>query len=368
MHKPSICLNMIVKDEAKNMPRCLESIKDVVDHYLINDNGSSDNTPKLIKQIMDGYGIAGEVYSSPWVSFGHNREEALQRVYQDGRWDYCLFMDADSTLHYTDGVFSNLTADCYLAEWRLGSIAYKMPFLLSLRREWHWKGVVHNYVTGNGKTKEALDGVWLEVVAGGGAKSHGLTSEEKFLKDARLLEEELKKNPADARSRFYLAQSYRDAGKQALAYKNYMKRVALGGWPEEVYMAMYYGAICKWTVEWVFPLDDFLAAYNYRPLRSEPLYQIAKYYRQTKMYSLAYLFAEIGVTIPYPKDALFVEKNTYEWALLDELSISAYWTGKYSESLELCDRLLANPSLPEHEVNRVKANREFAIRKINADK
>ena len=118
----------------------------------------------------------------------------------------------------------------------------------------------------------------------------------------------------------------------------------------------------------VFPLDDFLAAYNYRPSRAEPLYQIAKYYRETKMYSVAYLFGKMGVAIPYPEDVLFVEKGVYEWALLDELSISAYWTMRYEESKELCDRLLANPGLSEHEVNRIKSNREFAVRKINADK
>lgn len=364
LNKPSICLNMIVKDEAKNMPRCLESVKDIVDYYIINDNGSKDGTPKIIKKIMDGYGINGEVYSSPWVNFGHNREEALQRVYLDGRWDYALIVDADSPLHYEDGVFDNLSADSYLIEWHCGSVTYKLSTLLSLKKEWHWKGVVHNYITGNGRTGTVLNGVWVEAIIGGGAKSHGLTSQEKFLKDAKLLEEELEKNPNDKRSRFYLAQSYRNAGKPALAYKNYMRRVALGGWVEEVYMAMYHGAICKWKAEWVFPLDDFLAAYNYRPSRAEPLYQIAKYYRQTKMYSLAYLFAKMGVTIPCPKDIMFIEKSVYEWRLLDELSIAAYWIGRYEESLELCDGLLVNPNLPELEVDRVKKNREFAVGRI----
>ncbi len=366
--KPLICLSMIVKNESKNMAKCLESAKDVIDYYIINDNGSNDGTPELIKQIMDGYKISGEVYSSPWVNFGHNREEALQRIYQDGRWDYCLFMDADNVLHHEDGVFGDLTADCYLIEWRLRNLVYKVPGLLSLKKEWHWKGVVHNYITGDGKTKEVLNRAWMAATVGGGAKALGLTSQEKFLKDAVLLEGEMKKDPTDARSQFYLAQSYKDAGKLTLAYKHYMRRVALGGWEEEVYTAMYQGAICKWKAERVFPLDDFLVAYNYRPSRAEPLHQVAKNYREAKMYSLAYLFAKVGVSISYPEDVLFVEKDIYEWRLLDELSISAYWTGKYAESLELCDGLLTNPNLPEREVDRVKKNREFAVEKTNADK
>ena len=44
-----------------------------------------------------------------------------------------------------------------------------------------------------------------------GAKSHGVTNEEKYLRDAKLLLDHLKENPNDPRSLFYLAQSYRDA-------------------------------------------------------------------------------------------------------------------------------------------------------------
>lgn len=362
--KPSICLNMIVRDEAKNMPRCLESVKAIVDYYIINDNGSGDGTPELIKQIMDGYGISGEVYSSPWVNFGHNREEALQRVYRDGRWDYCLIIDADAILHYKDGVFDNLTADSYLVEWRPGSIVYKLPSLLSMKSEWHWKGVVHNYISGNGKISEALKDAWIEPITGAGAKSHGLTSQEKFLKDASLLEKELEKNPNDARSRFYLAQSYRDANKPDLAYKNYSGRASMGGWAEEIYESMYQLAMCKWKRDDVFPLDEFLAAYNYRPTRVEPLYQIARYYRLKGMHAIGYIFAKMGAGLPQPDDILFVNKPIYDWMMVDELAVCAYWVGRYEESRELCEKLLRS-DLPGREVERVKKNKEYSERELS---
>lgn len=354
---------MIVKNEVINIPRCLESVKDVVNYYIINDNGSNDNTIGLIKQIMDGYRISGEVYSSPWVDFGHNREEALQRVYQDGRWDYCLIMDADAVLHYKEGAFYNLTDDSYLMEWHSGSVVYRLPTLLSLKKEWHWKGVVHNYITGNGKATDFLNEVWVETIIGGGAKSHGMTSQEKFLRDANLLGKELEKNPTDARSRFYLAQSYKDAGKPDLAYKNYCKRIKMGGWAEEVYESYYQAAMCKWKLDNDFPLDEFLAAYNYRPTRAEPLFQIASHYRKIGMRAIGYIFAKMGASLPLPNDILFVNKSIYDWMILDELAICSYWTGRFEESRQLCEKLLKE-GLPDREVERVKKNMEYAERKL----
>lgn len=41
---PSISLCMIVKNEERNLPRCLDSVQDLVDEIVIVDTGSSDAT------------------------------------------------------------------------------------------------------------------------------------------------------------------------------------------------------------------------------------------------------------------------------------------------------------------------------------
>ena len=255
---------MIVKNEAADIGRCLASVKGIVNYYLIADTGSTDNTPNLIKQLMEG--INGEVVFHDWVNFGYNRDRILQCAYANPSIDYCLFIDADEELVVEDkSVFNNLTADCYYIERRLGSIRYKLPGLINIRTtQWHWKGVVHNYLSGSGKY-ETLAGATIISHGGKGGKSYGVTSREKYMRDAAMLEQELIKSPNDARSRFYLAQSYRDCGDYKLAYENYIKRIALGGWAEEVYQSMLEAAKCKWKIDNVFPLDDFLQAYNYRP-------------------------------------------------------------------------------------------------------
>ena len=51
--KPTICLTMIVKNEAETIKRCIDSVKDHIDYLVICDTGSTDGTQDLIKEIMD---------------------------------------------------------------------------------------------------------------------------------------------------------------------------------------------------------------------------------------------------------------------------------------------------------------------------
>ncbi len=41
---PKLSLSMIVKNEAENLRRCLDSVKGVVDEMIVMDTGSTDDT------------------------------------------------------------------------------------------------------------------------------------------------------------------------------------------------------------------------------------------------------------------------------------------------------------------------------------
>jgi len=96
--KKTICLNMIVKDENHVITRCLESVKSLIDYWVIVDTGSQDGTQDTIKNFLKD--IPGELYERPWVNFGHNRNEALALA-QD-KSDYILFIDADDQLVFSE--------------------------------------------------------------------------------------------------------------------------------------------------------------------------------------------------------------------------------------------------------------------------
>lgn len=69
----NLTLSMIVKNEAPNIQRCLESVAKYIDYYVICDTGSTDNTKEIIKNFFDSKGIPGEILDHEWKHFGHNR-------------------------------------------------------------------------------------------------------------------------------------------------------------------------------------------------------------------------------------------------------------------------------------------------------
>jgi len=202
-----ICLNTIVKNESQSITRMLDSVTGVVDCYLIADTGSTDDTINLIGQSN----ITGDVLEHEWVNFGYNRELILEEA-KKRDIEYCLIIDGDEELIGDKSVFQNLIADGYFIERRIGGFGYMLPSLINIKKvDWHWKGVVHNYLEGS-RNLSVLNGVYIKCHKRKGGKSD-VSSEEKFARDARLLEEELQREPDNRRSRFYLAQSYRDGGQ-----------------------------------------------------------------------------------------------------------------------------------------------------------
>src|SRR5205823_1674521 len=88
---PTICLVMIVKDEAAILERCLQSVKPLISYWLICDTGSTDNTKGIVRTVLRD--VPGELHEDRWVHFGHNRTRGLQRAH--GKADYHLLIDAD---------------------------------------------------------------------------------------------------------------------------------------------------------------------------------------------------------------------------------------------------------------------------------
>ncbi len=365
-----VCLNMIVKNETPVLGRLFNSVKDIISYYVIVDTGSTDGTPEFIKNWMDAAGIPGEVHQQLWVNFGHNRNQALEYAYQSGQADWLLLIDADEELGCTDPLFYQKLQPgiSYSLEKHHSFLRYRLLNLINIKEtRWRWCGVVHEYlerVSGVDKHEPIYD-AWIIYHQGEGVRSRGLTAQQKFLGDARLLATELKKNPKDARSQFYLAQSYNDAGDFKAAYQHYLARATMEGWPEENFVAQYRAGKVALLLNKPYAelTACFLKAYEMRPERgAEPFFQLAVYCRNRHWHNQAYLFAKAGAEIAYPKDTLFVERDIYEWRIFDELAIAAYWTGHYAESKTLCEKLLAMP-LATEDAERIAKNLEFAVQK-----
>jgi predicted GH43/DUF377 family glycosyl hydrolase len=148
------------------------------------------------------------------------------------------------------------------------------------------------------------------------------------MRDIRLLLEALEKNPENLRNWFVLAQSYRDAGHMAEAAKAFARRAEMGGCEAEAWNARLSEARCLRHLgdEGGF-LRSALAAFNQQPHCAEPLYDLARHYREKGMHEASLLFSEPALTLERPKDDnLFVEDFVYRCGLKEEFSISANYS------------------------------------------
>lgn len=362
-----ICLAMIVKNEAQNMRKCLASVKDYIDYWVICDTGSTDGTQELIQQIMDEYKIPGQLMNRPWVDFAHNRTESLQLAALNG--DYTLIIDADDTLEIVSHpeCLKNLKQDVYQFKIVHGDITYFRPQLIRSSIDWKYMGVLHEFLEGPPGVRMAPH-VMMENITMWAAASEargGYAGAKKYMHDALVLEKALLADdlPESMQTRytFYLAQSYRDAGMHDKAMDAYKRRVDLGGWPEEVYYAKYMIAACKARLQYSEAdiIDAFTQAWEYRPSRLDALYDLIRFLGQKERTTLAYALATIAMRIPPSKDILFVRHDVSQWRLLDDYAILAAKTGNIKEAINAYTALMNTThfaKLPEVETNRIKTN------------
>ncbi|CAB4835933.1 unannotated protein [freshwater metagenome] len=358
---PRICLNMIVKDESPVIGRCLDSVRPLIDSWVIVDTGSTDGTQDLIRRHFAD--LPGELHERAWRNFGHNRSEALALA--RGKADYVLIMDADDELEIRDDVDkAALEADAYDVTFLGGGIEFVRSILLSNRLPWRFEGVLHEYVTADGEYSRGHFPGARVIEHREGARTRGVSGDVKYGRDAVVLEAALLDEPDNARYVFYLAQSYRDSSQPAKALAAYERRARMCGWDEELWYSLYQMAKLSETLELdpAVVIYRYLEAYQNRPTRAEPLADLARFHRIRSEWALAHLFASQSLDIERPADRLFVGSACYDWICLDEYAIACYWIGDHSECQRVCRKLLASPLLPENERERVSANLDHSLR------
>ncbi len=357
-----VCLNMIVKNEAHLIERCLRSVRPYVDSWAIVDTGSTDGTQDVIRALLAD--LPGELIDRPWVDFAHGRNQALQLAREHG--DYALMIDADDVFEADAGFsWGALAAPGYALEnvhdvqgswWRVQ--------LMKLGLDWAWEGVVHELpvsVHSTDASKARLAGARIRVL-GGGARSRQ-SPPQRCAQDIEALSAALVEAPDHPRYTFCLAQTLREAGRWQEAVEAYERRVGIGGWFEEVYASKFQIAVLRERMGAGY--DDVLAAYldayDYRPQRAEAPCELARHTRSHERYAVAYVFARIACSIERPEDRLEVDPTVYHWRARDELALAAYFVDDYDICIRTWRELLADPRLPSNERERVEANLEAAL-------
>lgn len=151
----SISLCMIVKNEEIALPRCLDSVKDLVEEIIIVDTGSTDRT----KEIAVEYGA--NIYDYIW----HDDFAAARNFsFSKATCEYILWLDADDVLEARDRLlFRRLkqtldpAVDSVTMEYHLGFDAegnltnrLRRNRLVRRDKQFLWIGAVHEYLAVHG--------------------------------------------------------------------------------------------------------------------------------------------------------------------------------------------------------------------------
>lgn len=322
-----LCLNMIVKNESARIERALASVAQFIDCWVITDTGSTDDTVAVIEQFFAAHKIPGHVTFSPFINWSQARNDALTaarfaKAAEKYDFDYILLMDADMELVVKDRLrfLADRIGLSYDMYQQAGAVHYQNRRLIRADTSGNYRGVTHEYVD------IATAGCIEEDVAYFVDHADGSNRPEKYKRDIRLLVADLKIDPKNARSMFYLAQSYRDAGQPRKASVWYRRRVAAGGWDEEVWQAHVNLAHClKDMGDENGYIRELLGAYQRRPARAESMYDLAHHFRLQGMNAPALAAAEAVEHLPLSRDALFVNDYVYKVGVKEEISIAAFY-------------------------------------------
>jgi tetratricopeptide (TPR) repeat protein len=201
---PTISACMMVKDEEELLPRCLDTIKSLVDEIVIVDTGSTDRTVEIAKS------HGAKVYHHLWESdFSKHRNQSIR--YASGDWIFIV--DADEEVVRWDRKI-----DTILQNKNIDSVYVKVENIYGKGQgtAWHnsirlfrnshairYQGRVHNEIVGCRST--ACSPI---VIYHRGYFLDPKKEEEKHLRTKALLEREIEQDPDNPKLHHYLAVAY----------------------------------------------------------------------------------------------------------------------------------------------------------------
>jgi tetratricopeptide (TPR) repeat protein len=230
--------------------------------------------------------VPGHVALHSWVNFGYNRSlcfEAAKEYLRDC-CDYFLVADADHEIRVVDTSLTSmkqlrLTEACYtiseLSPHGKGSLNTSTR-LFRADLSWAYSGLTHEWP--QRKDGSTCSGPRIEQIEYIHHKDGGNRSS-KYQRDLDFLQRAVQDDPSDARSHFYLANTYRDLDDCTRAIPQYHLRIALGGWEQEVYMSWLSIARCLADDAVTQKLQAYSSALAVDPARPEAPYYMAQLHR-----------------------------------------------------------------------------------------
>jgi glycosyltransferase involved in cell wall biosynthesis len=217
---------LIVKDEAKILSKCLDSVKDA-DSIIVVDTGSTDKTIEIAKKYTD------KIYHFPWVNdFSKVRNFAKEKC--TGDWIYSI--DADHQLltpiSHVKEVISKTKNRVLNIKSKSGINWHYRAVLFKNDPDIKWVGKVHENLNILGEEN-------TEIERNCDYSDNHKKNPERNLNILKTME----KTP---RILFYLAKEYLDLKQYDKAIETFDQYLKVATWLDEKAEAYYYKAKAQW--------------------------------------------------------------------------------------------------------------------------
>lgn len=249
---------LTIHDESQTIIRALDSLAKIADPIIGLDVGSTDGAAELARD----FGV--EVHEQEWTTHGAANETLLRLA--RGRADYVFFGAATETVEQTGPLPEPFEAPLYLVPcWRHG-IMFANERVFDTTIEWTCPGPVHSTIQPHfmDERRDLFELVVTQHDDDGRRPG-------KLRRYRDELEAWLAANPHDARSVYYLAQTYYHLGNIITAGGLYKRRAEMSNGDVEAWHALYMAGVCDMmTSDFVTGAELLLQAARMRPDRMEP--------------------------------------------------------------------------------------------------
>ena len=238
----SVC--MIVRDETRVLPRCIESLGGCWDELCAIDTGSTDGTVEMLRN----YGAQVSIDTScngddgAIVDFARARDAALALA----TCDWVLQIDADEVLQAAEGAIDRAVAHalqaadggCIGVGLRSGGAEWVSGRLFRRIDARGYRSPIHEYLEHDGGFTVADDIVIHNLPDKRGKESSDA-------RNTRILLAALAREPQNARLWHFLGNEHRRARRDAEAADCYARALDIGTFPIGRFHSAYYLGCCR---------------------------------------------------------------------------------------------------------------------------
>ncbi|HZZ78870.1 MAG TPA: glycosyltransferase [Gemmataceae bacterium] len=258
-----VSLTMIVRNEERNLPRCLGSVRGLCDELILVDTGSTDRT----KEIAASFGA--KIVDFAWIDdFSAARNVALDHA----TGHYVLWLDADDVLEPADNrkltdLLQTLQPDsraayvlrcaCDTAEG--GQLIVDQPRLFPNHETIRWERRVHEVIN-PALYRMGCEIRWTDIVVRHTGYANPVLHEQKRQRNLLLLQRELAERPNDPFVYYYLGTLAfeREQWLEALGYYT----ISLAKWGRTESIACKLFAMIAWANQLLLRYEESMRVCN----------------------------------------------------------------------------------------------------------